>query len=196
MSGLAWVVGWLGLAPAALSGCLVTDEITFEEEADLPTVIVDAPGTKTPIGSIVWLDSETQSSWPFPVRVRDENLGQPLTAHYRVVTAENEFPTFVPVELKPSGAELRDLTLTVKSESLRVGECHRLELAVSAYFLGGTRPVFFNEVLPGREGEVAHASWLLWEGPGDMLATDLARLAQSCVTIEDLLAPALVEAAP
>jgi hypothetical protein len=181
---------------AALSGCLVTEEITFDQEADLSTVIVDAPGTKTPIGSPVWLDKSEQPAWTFPVRVRDENVVQELTAHYRVVTEDEEFPTFESVPVPPSGMELRDLTLTVKSESLRDGECHRLQLAVSAAFFNGTRPVFFDAVPPGRELDVAYASWLLWEGPGSMLATDLGRLAQTCGAIEDLLAPTVVGSAP
>lgn len=193
----AWVRWRLGLLPALLSGCLVTEEITFDEEPDLPTVIVDAPASKTPIGRIVWLDKSAQPSWDFVVKVRDENLSQELDAHYRVVTQDNDFPPFDSVELPGGGdSEERELMLRVKSESLRVGECHRLELAVSAAFLGGTKPVFFDEVLPGREDDRAYASWTLWEGPGSMLATDLTRLAQSCRAIEDLLVPMVVEEAP
>jgi len=193
----AWVRWWLGLLLVPLSGCLVTEEITFDEEPDLPTVIVDAPGSKTPIGHIVWLDKSAQPSWEFHVKVRDENLSQELTAHYRVVTQDTATPQFESVKLKPNQTELRDLTLTVKSESLRPGECHHLELAVSAAFLESTRPVF-DAVPPGRETDVAYASWTLWEGPGSMLATvpDLARLAQTCGAIEDLLAPTVVEEAP
>ena len=190
-----WLVPLLWLALVPLSGCLVTEQITFDEEADLPTVIVDAPGSKTPIGSIVWLDKSAAPSWDFKVKARDENLTQELTAHYRVVTQEDDTPEFESIPLKPVESELRDLTLTVKSETLRVGECHHLQLAVSAAFLESTRPVF-DAVPPGRENDVAYATWWLWEGPGSMQATDLPRLAQSCGAIEDLLVPTVVEEAP
>lgn len=181
-----------------LAGCLVTDEITFDEEPDLPTVIVDTPGTKTPIGRIVWLDKSAQPMWDFAVKVRDENLAQELTAHYRVVTRENDAPPFQTVPLPASDMELRDLKLPVKSESLRDGECHHLQLAVSAAFFPRTEPVFFDAVPPGRESDIAYASWWLWEGPGVMLATDpdKARLAQTCGAIEDLLAPTVVGVVP
>ena len=188
----AWVWWSLGLLLAPLSGCLVTEEITFDEEPDLPTVIVDAPSSKTPIGRTLWLDKSAAPSWDFNVRVRDENVSQELIAHYRVVTQDTATPQFDTQTLKPNnGEELRDLKLTVKAESLRVGECHHLELAVSAAFLESTRPVF-DAVPPGRETDVAYASWSLWEGPGAMLATDWERLARSCRAIEDLLAPTTV----
>ena len=198
LRSLGWVGYALGLLPVALSGCLVTDEITFDQDPDLPTVIVDAPGTQTPIGSSVWVDKSTMPDWKFDVRVRDENLAQDLIAHYRVVTQDAEFPPFETVDLKgPAASELRDLTLSVKSEQLRDGECHQLELAVSGSFFDSTRPVF-DAVPRGRELDVAYASWQLWEGPGEMLTPDpdLARLARTCEAIEALLAPDLVESAP
>jgi hypothetical protein len=192
---LAWVAAALGFLPFALSGCLVTDEITFDEEADLPTVIVDVPSSRTPIGRIVWLDKSAQPSWPFEVKVRDANLSQELVAHYRVVTEDNALPDFETRTLSASSTELRDLTLTVMSESLREGECHHLELVVSPAFFDLVRPELFDIVQPGREGDIDYASWTLWEGPGDMLATasDKARLAQTCRAIEDLLVPSVVE---
>jgi hypothetical protein len=183
----------LGCLPLALSGCLVTDEITFDEEADLPTVIVDVPGSKTPIGEPVWLDKDTRPSWPFLVRIRDKNISQELTAHYRVVTEDNALPDFEERPVPTSTTEVRDLTVTVMSESLRDGECHHLQLVVSGAFFDLVRPELFDIVQPGREGEIAYASWLLWEGPGNMLATDLDRLAKSCRANEDLLAPMVVE---
>ena len=194
----AWVVGALGFLPFALSGCLVTDEITFDEEADLPTVIVDVPSSKTPIGSIVWLDKDAQPFWEFKVRVRDENLSQTLKAHYRVVTEDNALPDFVERVLPATDTVLRDLDFPVMSESLRDGECHHLQLVVSGAFFDLLRPELFDIVQPGREADIAYASWWLWEGPGDMLATDpdKARLAQTCGAIEDLLLPTVVEDVP
>ena len=176
----------------------MTDEITFDEEPELPPVIVDAPSTKTRIGDIVWLDSSAMSMWPFTVKVREGSREQNLVAHYRVVTEENKAPRFETDFVPPGDDPLRDLEFFVKSESLQTGECHRLELAVSAAFFTGQAPVFFDAVPPGREAEVAYASWWLWEGPGDALTTDpeKARIAQSCPAVEDLLAPSVVEQAP
>jgi len=195
-AALAWVGCALGCLPIALSGCLVTDEITFDEEPDLPTVIVDAPASKTPIGSIVWLDKHTQPSWKFVVKIRDENSAQELKAHYRVVSEDDAMPPFESPPVPADDAELRDLELTVKSETLRDGECHQLQLAVSPWFFDSTLPGLFDFVPPGREASVARASWTLWEGPGDMLATDWERLARSCRAIDDLLAPTAVEEVP
>jgi len=182
-----------------LVGCLVTDEITFDGQPDLPPVIVDAPGAKAEIGSIVWLDKQAASMWSFPVQIREQNVDQRLDAHFRVVHQGNASPDFESVPVLPqAGAVLRDLTLVIKAESLRPGECHHLELAVSAAFFNGVKPVFFDAVPPGREDEVAYASWWLWEGPGDTLATepDKARLAETCRAVESFLTPTQLSEAP
>jgi hypothetical protein len=176
----------------ALSGCLVTDPIEFEAEQGSPPVLLDIPGTPTPLGHIVWLDSRAQSSWRLTLRVRDEDLGQALTAHYRFVREGESTPDFEPrVDVRPTGTLTRDFDISIQAGQLRVGECHRLDVAVSgSFFEGRDSPIFFDEVR--EEGDLARGTFWLWEGQGEEVATqqEKARLVESCNAIEELLAPA------
>jgi len=183
----------MALLSLGSEGCLVTDKITFPTEPDIPPMIVDAPGTSTPIGSVLWVNkASTPAEFRLPVQVRDENLTQPLEAHWRVLTAGNASPPFDTFPLSPQGQLLRDLTVVVRNDSLHMGECHRVELAVSgSFFPNRTAPAFFDAA--PKDEDVAHASWTVWEGRGDALATpeEKAKLVDTCNAIEALLMPAM-----
>lgn len=170
-------------------GCLVTDKITFPTEPDIPPMILDAPATDTPIGTTLWVNKATRTEVRLPVQVREDNLTEPLDAHWRVLSAGNDAPPFEVLPL-PLGQLLRDLDVVVQTSSLHMGECHRVELAVSGHFFPNTKPAFFD--LAPSDDEVAHASWTIWEGRGDSQATpeEKAKLIDSCNAIEALLMPA------
>jgi hypothetical protein len=170
-------------------GCLVTDKITFPTEPDIPPMILDAPGTSTPIGTILWVNKATKPEVRLPVKVREENATQPLEAHWRVLTVGNDAPPFEVLPL-PQGL-LRDLDVVIQTSSLHMGECHRVELAVSGHFFTSKKPAFFD--LTPLDEQVARASWTLWEGRGEAQATaeEKAKLIDSCNAIEALLMPAM-----
>lgn len=203
-SGLASY--WLGVVLAGLggpaSGCLVTDQITFEEEPNVPPVLLKAPGVKEDLGSIVWIDRSMRPTWDLRLKVRDENVEQDLVAHFRVKHEGEEFPPFDSIDLPapPDGSVLRDLLVIVQTETLYVGECHRLEVAVSGSFFPFEErptPAFFD-ALRGPEDDIFVGMWWIWEGPGEMQATPeaKARLVESCNAIEVLGGASAVEQMP
>ena len=172
-------------------GCLVTDKITFPTDPDIPPMILDAPGTNTPIGWTLWVNKATTPEVRLPVRVRDQNLTQPLEAHWRVLTAGNDSPPFESKPV-PLGQLLRDFEVVVQSGMLHTGECHRVELAVSGNFFPNRNTPAFFDAAPIEE-DVAHASWSVWEGRGEAQATaeEKAKLVDTCNAIEALLMPAM-----
>jgi hypothetical protein len=170
----------LGLIVGAYDGCLVTDEIMFEGEPNVPPVILDTPDSRAPIGSHIWIDSSADTKmWTLDVLVRDENIDQPLVAHWRIVSDPNVLVPFFPQELQPGQLE-RDLTIRVQTETLKLGVCHRLELKVSGSFLKKTTPPYFDAVRDGAEHDIAGAVWWLWEGEPQASAEEKARLLDSC----------------
>lgn len=185
------------LCVALCSGCLVTDEITFDDELDLPPVILNKPGFEPKIGGIVWIKKGRLPMWDVDVQVRDENVGQELAAHWRIVHEDDMAPGFSSTELLGGDQPVRDLKFPVQTDDLRDGECHRLELAVSSsFFPFRTAPMYFDFVPEGREGDVAYAWWWIWEGDGEDSITDseARTLVASCNAIESLLATTAVAA--
>jgi hypothetical protein len=144
----------------------VTEEITFDGEPNLPPVILTRPGEPT-IGSIVWVDSSTQSQWTLLVQVRDENVEQTLEARWRIRQQRDMQPPFVS-RLIPGGSEpVRDLDIFVDTGGLTPYRCHRFELVVSGSFIPElTEPQFFDVVLPANRSDIASASWWIWAGQG------------------------------
>jgi hypothetical protein len=193
------VLACLG-GPAA--GCLVTDPITFEEEPNVPPVLLTAPGERAYLGSNVWIDRTARPQWDLRLKVRDENVDQDLTAHYRIVHEGEISPPFdsIDVPARPDGAVLRDLLVTVQTEILNQRECHRLEVAVSGSFFPEDRndqPAFFDAV-DGPEDDIFVGVWWIWEGRGEMQTSpeDKARLIDSCNAIELLEGTSTVEPTP
>ncbi len=94
-------------------GCLVTGEIDFQVEQNVPPVVLDKPGTDAPIGHILWLDKDAQNTWEIVVDVRDENVGQALKARWRVVTETEKEPEFKPADLPGVEELIRELHVTL-----------------------------------------------------------------------------------
>jgi hypothetical protein len=177
------------------ASCLVTSPIDVAGKEDSAPVIRDDPGASPEIGSIVWLNSETTPEWTFSVLVYDEDISQTLNARWRLVTQNFKMPSFTQLELAP-GQNPRPLVIRINRNQLSKGECHHLELAVSGSFitvnpvtgLPVTEPSLFRFPVPGREDDLALASWWLWEGRGSVAQPDeKVRLVESCAALETLL---------
>lgn len=187
------------LLTVCCGGCLVTDKIVFPTDPDIPPTILDEPGTATPIGSIFWIDKTSTPEFGLKVRVRDQNVGQALRAHWRVVKEGDSSPLFDTAEIPPAAGEPnRDLEFTVQSDGLQPGKCHHLELAVSGSFLDpkdrrADDPRFFD--FTSNIDDLALASWWVWEGTGGA-QTDKTRLLDSCHAIEALLKPSVPAMGP
>jgi hypothetical protein len=169
------------------SGCLVTEEITFEEEPNSPPVILTRSG-QPEIGTNVWIDNSTQSEWQLRVQVRDENVDQPLEARWRIQTQDQMQPPFVSRPILGGTEPVRELDIFVDTAGLQLYECHRFELVVSGSFIPDrVEPPFFRIVLD--EDDLAYASWEIWEGEGEILTPPESRLKifDSCTAFEPLL---------
>ncbi len=166
---------------ALLSGCLVTSEIDFQVEENVPPLVLDKPGEEGTIGSVLWVDID-DTNWELLVDVRDENIGQPVTARWRVQTEEQDEPEFKQAELAPSGTARRELRITLDQGDLVAGECHRLQLVVSSSFVEGSTPNRFDITSPVED--IGRANWWLWEGMGEASADpdEALRLINSCRT--------------
>jgi hypothetical protein len=161
-SRLAYEWLWSLLVPSFLSGCLITNPVEFEQEENVPPVIVDAARSDNPIGSILEVDfSAGPGRIAIPVRVRDENLFEDLVARIRVVTLSVPEPDFLPVDIPEQGELMRDLTVFVESGEIAAGECQQLELVVSGSFVLGEEPDLFDVVI--EPGDIGRASWTIWE---------------------------------
>jgi hypothetical protein len=171
-------------------GCLVTDAITFDEEPNLPPIVLSKVG-EPEIGSIVWIDKFAMPQWTLGVQVRDENLEQPLEAHWRIRTRDERSPRFHPLPVPSvAGSPVRDLDLFIDTAGLQDYECHRLELVVSGSFIEGlTDPDSFAFVRPEHLYDLAFASWWIWEGEGrDTPDASKLMIFDSCDAFEDLMA--------
>ena len=179
------------------AGCLVTDEIMFESERNVPPVILDAADrSKAPIRSHVWIDrSAVPKMWTVAVQVRDENIDQPLVARWRVVN-DTEDVYFDQLDLQP-GQLLRDLSITVLTETLLLGKCARLDLVVSGSFIKSNDPRYFDLTTAGTPEDVAYARWWLWEGERGESAEAQAELLKSCPgTVDGVVAGASTQVMP
>jgi hypothetical protein len=202
--GLALNVRWtvtLALMGALGSGCLVTERHTFQDEPDSPPQILDAPGQPRR-GSINRIDNMSEMpEWVLGIRVRDENVGQVLWAHWRVVknpsssggtTNPAELPDFNPLEVPKSTDAIRDFEIRVPTNLLAQHLCHRLELAVSGSFiqhgpdcpmLGDCEALYLPQLFAYRTGDqddLDEAWWWLLEGDGSATDAEKADLLDSC----------------
>jgi hypothetical protein len=131
------------------------------------------------------------------VLVREKDPTRKLIAHYRLVDPEDENlakepPPFEVVPV-PQGAgdrpELRTLSFEVRTESLSIDSCRRLELVVSGSFdEDGLANAFFDYIPDDdRQHDLAWAVWWMWEGTPDR--NDPAKLVRSCKP--EVLMPAM-----
>lgn len=173
-----------------VSGCLITNPVEFEQEEPVPPVILDVARSSNPIGSILEVNVDEQPSRiEIPVRVSDANLFQDLVARSRLVTALVDEPEFDSVVIPEQGALLRDHVVFVEAGELSLGGCHQLELVVSGSFVPGEEPDLFDVVSVA--GDVARATWTIWEvsddPTGDNGATAAHQLVRSCPTRDALV---------
>lgn len=164
---------------APLGGCLITDDIEFRGQEELPpSFVFRPPSSPVAIGETLRLDtarleSEGTTNVRFSLQVRDDNLLQDLETQVRLRTLAS--PAFSEVLIKDaevgpailgSGRAVRDVEFSLLTTELRDGHCHQLQLAVSGGFFdfGGDR--FF--AVPELPGDVAIATWWLWETSPDM----------------------------
>jgi hypothetical protein len=192
-------------------GCLVTDPIDFENEPNVPTSLLAAPGSSIGIGEPFWIDREQRTdtgefvtSWSLSLQLRDENLGDELEARWRVVTVGRPQPNFDCVRFSEGLTPIRDLELTIKESDLSPRRCHRLELIATrmeAFFRAGERcelqdPATFSFIEFEDVEQPARASWVIFEGPGaaDLTQEEKGLLIDSCNALEDLLSSATTEA--
>jgi len=175
-TGLSVVALWCAI-PTLSSGCLVTQDIEFQEQEDTPPTFVFRPRSVPPIGETLTIDTDELSNQnitnlTFTAQVRDDNLQQPLQTQIRLRTLES--PSFIERaiidrdgnEIPGTGAPVRDFEFSLSTTELKDLHCHQLELAVSGKFLDltGEDRVF---AFPARGGDVAIATWWLWEiSPG------------------------------
>lgn len=183
----------LGLCLTCGSGCLVTDQIPFEEAPLEPPVILNSPTSPRKIGYPFFVD-KTKSMWTMQVTVREKNSLRPLAAHVRIVDPEVDDaltppPSFdeFPVPTGGVDPELRDLTFQVQTASLKLNHCHRLELAVSGHFLDSSDPLDFSKVARAFKEDLATAVWGVWEGKNEVTEAQAKDLLDSCKAATDLL---------
>lgn len=186
----------LGLWTALSGGCLVTDQITFDEEPIEPPEILDSPTSPRQMSRPFWVEASSMM-WPMQVLVREKDPNRDLVAHFRIVKPKIDDlikspPPFDSVDVPKGGIdpELRELKFDVHTDRLDLGRCHRLELAVSGHFdPKGISGGFFSYTLPGYEDDLATAAWLVLEGDSDLPDPDAKALLDSCDADVDLLEP-------
>lgn len=179
---LALTLTCVRLALGILPGCVVTDPIEFETNPASPTVLTGlAPDD---FGEIIWADKNANPDFTFRARVRDEDVGQELKVHWRLVTSTDKVPVFAVIEL-PEGSLTREFPMFVPAGQLRESECHKLEVAVSAHFGNEDQPVFFGRAPDPFKEDVARGTWWLWEGDGELIALDQAKqIVESCQALK------------
>ena len=172
-------------------GCLVTDQIEFETERNVAPMIFDGPSSVAKIGQTVWIDKASRTMLQLQVKVRDENVNEPLQARWRLVSKGDPVPQFESKDIPVSGEVVRDLAFDVQTGPLRDGECARIELVVSGSFGKKTNGLYFADTTSEDDSDIDYAFWNIWEGEGQSRTSpeELGRLAASCPTNEMLLTP-------
>ncbi len=168
---MTFAASMLGCLPA----CLITEDLKFEGEVDVPPAFVFQPRSQPPIGATLRVDTDAfeemnETELEFSLWVRDENVEQDLQTQIRLRTLVAS-PAYTEVKIRdvtqdeiPGTNELtRNVTFNLLTTELRDGHCHQLQLAVSGKFID---PALFEPRLfaaPVLEGDVTIATWWLWE---------------------------------
>lgn len=175
----------------AVSGCVVTDKISFHEPVNSPPGFAAVQPGDIQLGDHVFLEIGDVATWTFTFRMHDADIQQPLDAHWQVLRSmggddlspvgERYEETGVP----PSGNETRDFNIDIDRGQLAFDSCHRVDIAVSGSFA----PPFDGpqRFLDRRDRfDITQFTFWVWEGePND---NDWENLAKTC-------APTLVEPA-
>jgi len=155
-----------------MSGCLVTDEITFDyEEKNVPPVILDVQGSKTPIGEIIYFDVESPSTIEFEFLVRDENIDQPLEGRSKISYQQYLGSTvvFIPtidtrvIPIPADYQPIRNSGFNYSEDSFERDNCYRIDLAVSFEFENESDQLRYWDI-PAAEGDIARARWYVVTG--------------------------------
>jgi hypothetical protein len=157
-----------------MSGCLVTDEITFDyEEENVPPVILDVKGTNTTIGDIIYfdvdMDVDSPSSIKFEFRVRDENIAQELLGRRKIYEqdAEEFFADDVTIGFKiaPSYQPIRNYEFEIDETTFNRNRCYRIYVVVTSDFkYDSDEVVLSNWNIPEYKDDIARASWYVVTG--------------------------------
>ena len=127
--GLLWI-----LALHGMMGCLVTEEIEFSLEENLPPSVETSPSSQTPLNSLIIIESDDPSELTeelaLEVIVRDPNVDQLLRWGLFIDSP----PAIADGEIPATGELRRDLRISVDKNSLLDNGCHRIELLVSTDF--------------------------------------------------------------
>lgn len=159
----------LGLATQN-TGCLVTEDLLFEGQEDVPPAFVFKPRSIPAIGATLLVDtdqleSEGRTELTFELQVRDDNVLQDLETQIRLRTNEVVIKDVEPGVIRASGNAIRDVKFRFLAAELRDGQCHQLEFAVSGNFLEFEEERIF--AFPEVEDDLAIATWWLWETNAD-----------------------------
>jgi hypothetical protein len=152
-----------------MSGCLVTDEITFDTEENVPPVILDvqSSNTRIGIGDIVYFDVESPGTIEFEFRVRDENIGHPLEYRRKILVPGSG--TFVPNEdtkdriIPPSYEPIRYYKDTIGNDAFERDSCYRIEVAMSLDFEYASSDLYRWNV-PVEKDDVSETNWYIVTG--------------------------------
>lgn len=146
-------------ASAFGAGCITTNPIDFQPEANFPPSVVSQPLAEFPLNEIGQIDldeaGETQEM-PLEVVIRDPNVGQ--TLQYRIFLdspppPQSEFPIF-DGNIDPSGFVERDQTFPIPFDLLQAGVCHKIELVVVGQFAS-----FVEPRRPVEPGDIDQVTW-------------------------------------
>lgn len=178
------------LFAALCSGCLVTDQIDFQEESDFPPSFQNEP-TAPALGTVIRINRAAPTTPTMPVsikvRIRDENVQQALTLRVRIrFKNDGGNPPYNTIPVPISGTAVRELPVPLQTDQLRPGQCHLLELAVSGSFITSTPPIFLARETKDPD-DLAVASWTIWEGDV-MTPEEQAKIADTCPVVTDLTA--------
>ncbi len=181
---------------AALSGCVVTDPVDFKDEVDVPPSILDDPTFHN--GSIIKFE-KVEGNAPgakeieIDLRIRDENVSQPLAVRTRITTSKGVtfIATCPDILLARQGVPTSDYKLTIPQAYLNAGECHKVEVAVSGHFDPCSRDAaetnkHFGTPAFDHADDIARATYWIWEDGKNVLADPMAAqaLLNSCGAIE------------
>ena len=133
--------GVMLLGAAAVSGCLLTERVSFEDSGALPPSVASAP-SGPPLNQIVVLRrdvpaEEIPTSLSFEVSIRDANVNQELFARVFINDQPDLLPRPTPVidrRVAASGSLERRFPFTLSTQLFPANACHKVELLVSGAF--------------------------------------------------------------
>jgi hypothetical protein len=150
-----------------MSGCLVTENVTFEEEENIPPALYDEPGSKTLIGSTLSFNRDDLEAGEivFSLQVRDENVLQTLKTRYELRSPQETSPLIeVGPEVGISGEPIRHFEFAIPVSAIRPDYCYRLQLVVTSGF--ESHPTLWDK--PLIDGDLARARWTVVEEGASM----------------------------